>query len=200
MERAKSFQDLLREGSFTATDAVLATGIAMVVIGVLAIIAPMATGVLFNMIFGALFIGAGIVELVDAFRSGTWQRGALQGLAGLVTLAAGALFVARPIVGLVVLTITFIAYLVFVGAFRLVLAFQLPRGAPGKAMAFVSGVVSLVLAYLAIGQMPNISLWLIGTFLGVSLIFAGMARISFAMGFRKVTGMLGAQPPARAPA
>jgi uncharacterized membrane protein HdeD (DUF308 family) len=200
MERAKSFQDLMREGSLTASDALLATGVAMVVVGVVAILAPLASGLLFNMIFGAVFIVAGIVEMIDAFRAGTWQRGALLALAGLVALAAGVLFIERPLVGLVVLTIAFIAYLVFMGAFRLVLAFQLPRGAPGKAMGFVSGVVSLVLAYLAIGQMPNISQWLIGTFVGVSLIFAGAARMSFARGFRRAAGMMGTQAPQRAPA
>jgi uncharacterized membrane protein HdeD (DUF308 family) len=192
MERAKTFEDLLREGSMTASDALLATGVAMVVIGVLALLAPLASGVVLDMLFGALFIGAGIVELVDAVHAGTWQRGALLGLAGIVTLAAGAFYIARPVVGLVVLTVVFLAYLVFVGAFRIVMAFQLPAGAPGKTWAFVSGVVALVLAYLAIGQMPNTSAWLIGTFLGVSLIFAGVARISLARGFRRTSDLLGA--------
>jgi len=196
MERGKTFQDLLREGTLTASDALVATGVAMVVIGILAILAPLATGVVFDMLFGALFIGAGIVEFIDAFRAGTWQRGVLLGLAGLVTLAAGVLYIARPVVGLVVLTVVFIAYLVFVGAFRIVMAFQLPRGSPGKGWGVVSGIVALVLAYLAIAQMPNISAWLIGTFIGVSLIFAGVARLSLARGFRKATGILGAPPPA----
>jgi aquaporin Z len=196
MERAKTFQDMIKEGSVMATDTLLATGVAMVVIGIVAILAPLATGVLFDMIFGAILIGAGIVEFIDAFRGGTWQRSVLLGLAGIVTLAAGVLYIARPVVGLVVLTVVFLAYLVFVGAFRIVLAFQLPKGSPGKGWGFVSGVVSLVLAYLAIAQMPNISLWLIGTFIGVSLIFAGIARIALARGFRKATGLLGAPPPA----
>ncbi len=197
MEQSKTFQDMLKEGTFTATEGVLATGIAMVVIGVLAILAPLASGVLFDMIFGALFIGAGIVEFIDAFHASTWQRGVLLGLAGLITLAAGVLYIARPVVGLVVLTVVFIGYLVFVGAFRIIMAFQLPRGAPGKGWAFASGVVALVLAYLTISQMPNISLWLIGTFIGVSLIFAGVARISLARGFRKATDLLGAPPAQR---
>ncbi len=197
MERAKTFQDMLKEGTLTTSDALLTTGIAMVVIGVLAILAPLTSGILFDMFFGALFIGAGIVELIDAFRAGTWQRGLLLALAGIVTLAAGVLYIARPVVGLVVLTVVFIAYLVFVGAFRIVMAFQLPSGAPGRGWGFVSGVVALVLAYLTIAQMPNISVWLIGTFIGVSLIFAGVARISVARGFRKATDLLGAPPPAQ---
>jgi uncharacterized membrane protein HdeD (DUF308 family) len=196
VERAKTFQDMVKEGTLAGTDTLIATGVAMVVIGVLAILAPLASGLVFDMLFGALFIGAGIVELMDAFRAGTWQRGVLLGLAGLVTLAAGILYIARPVVGLVALTVVFLAYLIFVGAFRIVMAFQLPRGTPGKFWAFASGVVAIVLAYLAIGQLPNISVWLIGTYVGVSLIFAGVARISLARGFRKATGLLGAPPQA----
>ncbi len=197
MEEAKTFQQMLKEGALGGSDALLATGVAMVVIGALAIVAPLASGLLFDMFFGALFIGAGIVELIDTVRAGTWQRGVLLGLAGIVTLAAGVFYIARPVVGLVALTVVFIGYLIFVGAFRIVMAFQLPRGSPGKFWAFVSGVVTLVLAYLAITQMPNTSLWLIGTFVGVSLIFAGVARISLARGFRKATDLLGAPPPAQ---
>jgi uncharacterized membrane protein HdeD (DUF308 family) len=197
MERAKTFQNMLKEGGLTASDALLATGVAMVVIGILAILAPLASGLVFDMFFGALLIGAGIVELIDAFRATTWQRGVLLGLAGVVTLAAGVLYLARPVVGLVVLTVVFIAYLIFVGAFRIVMAFQLPRGSPGKVWSFVSGIIALVLAYLAIAQMPTISVWLIGTFIGVSLIFAGVARISMARGFRNATDLLGAPPPAQ---
>ena len=194
VERAKTFQDMVKEGTLAGTDALIATGVAMVVIGVLAILAPLASGLVFDMLFGALFIGAGIVELVDAFRAGTWQRSILLGLAGLVTLAAGILYIARPVVGLVALTVVFLAYLIFVGAFRIVMSFQLPRGTPGKFWAFASGAVAIVLAYLAVGQLPNISVWLIGTYVGVSLIFAGVARISLARGFRKATGLLGAPP------
>jgi predicted PurR-regulated permease PerM/uncharacterized membrane protein HdeD (DUF308 family) len=192
MERAKSFQELMREGTFAATDWPLGTGVALVVLGVLSILAPMLSGMLFDMLFGALLIGAGIVELVDAFKAGTWQRGVLLFLAGLVALAAGVLYIDRPMVGLVVLTVVFISYLVFAGAFRLVMAFQLPRGTPGKGMGIASGFVSLGLAYLALAQMPNVSAWLIGTFIGVSFIFAGIARISLALGFRRAAaGVLG---------
>jgi uncharacterized membrane protein HdeD (DUF308 family) len=195
MEQTKTFQDLLREGSFTVRDALLGSGVAMVVIGVIAILAPFASGILLNMLFGAVFIAAGVVELADAFRAGTWQRGVLLGLLGIVTVAAGALYISRPVVGLVVLTVVFLSYLVFAGVFRIVMAFAAPRGAPGKVLGAVSGIVALVLAYLALGQMPNISMWLIGTFLGVSFIFAGAARISLSRGFRKAADQLGGMTP-----
>src|SRR2546428_9541914 len=121
MEQAKSFQDMLKEGTVTATEGLLATGIAMVVIGILAILAPLTSGVVFDMLFGALLIGAGIVEFIDAFRAGTWPRGVLLGLARIVTLAARVLLIARPGVGPVALTVGFIAHPGFVGAFPVVM-------------------------------------------------------------------------------
>jgi uncharacterized membrane protein HdeD (DUF308 family) len=194
MESPKTFQQMVAEGALAGSDALIATAVAMIVIGILAILAPMASGIVFDMLFGALFIGAGIVEMVEAFGTGTWQRGVPLALIGIVTVAAGVLFITRPVVGLIALSVAFIAYLIFVGAFRIVMAFQLPRGAPGKFWGFVSAIVTLGLAYLAITQMPNISVWLIGTFVGVSLVFAGVARLSLARGVRQVLGTVGVPP------
>jgi uncharacterized membrane protein HdeD (DUF308 family) len=193
-ESPKILQEMVKEGTLAGSDVLIATGIATIVLGILAILAPLATGIVFDLLFAALLVGAGIVEMIEAFRTGTWQRGVLLGLAGLVTLGAGILYIARPTLGLVALTVVFLAYLIFLGAFRIVMAFQLPRGAPGRFWAFVSGVVNLVLAYLASVRMPDISLWLIGTFIGVSLVFAGVARLSAARGLRHAAGVIGTPP------
>jgi uncharacterized membrane protein HdeD (DUF308 family) len=183
---------MLKQGAHSVGDVLLAMGIALVILGVIAVLAPLTSGVFFDLLFGALLTGAGIVEFMDAFRSGAWQRGVLLGLAGLVTVAAGVLYVARPLVGLVALTVVFLAYLVFLGTFRIVMSLQLPRGTPGKVMSFVSGLVALALAYVSISELPSISPWFIGTFIGLSLIFAGVARISLALGLRKAEHVLGA--------
>jgi uncharacterized membrane protein HdeD (DUF308 family) len=185
------FLGMLKRGAHSAADTLLALGIALVILGVIAVLAPMTSGVLFDIVFGALLTGAGIVELMDAFRSGSWQRGALLALAGLITLAAGVLYIARPLVGLLVLTIVFIGYLLCLGVFRIVMAIQMPRGTPGRGMSFVSGVVAVVLAFIAIPQLQNMTPWLVGTFIGVSLIFAGAARIALALGLRKAEHVLG---------
>jgi uncharacterized membrane protein HdeD (DUF308 family) len=187
-----TFREALKEDTLAGSDAWMTTGVAMVIIGVLAALAPLASGIVVNLLFGALLVGVGVVELVDAFRAATWQRGVLTALAGILTLAAGVLSVVSPVAGLVSLTFVFIGYLIFVGAFRMVLAFQLPTGAGGKFWTFLSGVMSLALAALAIAQMPITSAWLIGTYVGVSLVFGGIARISLARGFRKVADVVGA--------
>jgi uncharacterized membrane protein HdeD (DUF308 family) len=184
------FAGIVKQGTRSVSDALLAMGITLVVLGGIAVLAPLATGFLFDILFGAILIGAGIVELMDAFRSGTWQRGALLGLAGLVTLAAGVLYIARPVVGLVALTVVFLAYLAFLGTFRIVMSVQLPRGTPGKVVSFVSGLLTLALAFIAGSELPNIGAWLVGTFIGASLIVAGVARISLALGLRRAEHVL----------
>jgi uncharacterized membrane protein HdeD (DUF308 family) len=188
------FLGMLKQGTHAAGDTLLALGIALVIIGVIAVLAPLASGVLFNILFGALLTGAGIVEFMDAFRSDSWQRGALLGLAGLITLAAGVLFIARPLVGLLALSIVFIGYLLFVGVFRIVMSIQMPKATPGRGMSFVSGVVAVVLAFIAIPRLLDMTPWLIGTFIGVSLIFAGGGRIALARGFRKAERVLSTAP------
>jgi uncharacterized membrane protein HdeD (DUF308 family) len=188
-----TFREVLKEEALAGSDAWMTTGIAMVIIGVLAALAPFASGIVVNLLFGALLVGVGVVELVDAFRAATWQRGVLTALAGILTLAAGVFSVVSPVVGLVSLTFLFIGYLIFVGAFRMVLAFQLPTNAGGKFWTFMGGMVSLALAALALAQMPITSAWLIGTYIGVSLVFGGVARISLARGFRKAADVV--SPP-----
>ena len=188
------FLGMLKQGTRSAAEVLMAMGIALVILGAIALLAPLASGLFFDILFGALLTGAGLVELLDAFRSGSWQRGALLGLAGLITLAAGILYIARPLVGLLALTVVFIGYLIFLGAFRIVMSIQMPRGTPGKGMSFVSGIVAIVLAFIAISDLQAITPWLIGTFIGVSLVFAGVARISVARGFRKAEHLLSPAP------
>lgn len=191
-----TFKQALEEDVKAGSNVLTTTGIAMVIIGILAALAPLASGLVFDVLFGALLVAAGIVELFDAFQSARWQRGVLVALGAIVTLALGVFYVMRPMVGLVALTGVFIAYLVFAGAFRIVLAFEVPSGVPGRFWTFVSGVVALVLAFVAIHQMPATSLWLIGTFIGASLFTGGIARISLASGLRKAADLVGS--PAQA--
>lgn len=185
---------MLKQGTHSVGDVLLTLGIALIVLGGMALLAPLTSGLFFDVLFGALLTAAGVVEFIDAFRSSTWQRGMLLALAGIVTLVAGVLFIASPLVGLLALTAVFIGYLIFLGVFRLVMSVQLPRGTPGRGMSFVSGLAAIVLGFFSIAQLPSVSPWLIGTFIGVSLVLAGVSRISVALGLRKAEHLLSPGP------
>jgi uncharacterized membrane protein HdeD (DUF308 family) len=160
-------------------------GVAMIVLGVIAMLAPFASGVVFDVIFAALLIGVGIAQLSEAFRAETWQRGVLVGLSGIVAIIAGGIALARPVIGLIALTFVFIAFLVIDGGARLAVGFGLPRGTPGKGWVIASGFVAILLALLAAISMPQSTFWLIGTFVGASLVVGGISRLMMGRAVRR---------------
>jgi uncharacterized membrane protein HdeD (DUF308 family) len=56
--------------------------------------------------------------------------------------------------------------------------FSLLRRLPGSAWFLVDGVVSLLVASLILFHWPSSSLWVVGTLVGVSMLFSGIARIT----------------------
>jgi len=58
----------------------------------------------------------------------------------------------------------------------------------------VDGVVTLVLGVLIYMQWPSSSAWAIGTLVGVSLIFSGVARVAMSLAVRKATGTIPQSP------
>ena len=74
--------------------------------------------------------------------------------------------------------------LVASGLLRIVLAFHLPKDASWIFVG-LSGVVTLLLGVVVVAQWPISSQWVIGTFLGVDLIFAGAAWIGVGLTLKR---------------
>ena len=69
-------------------------GVVTVILGVLAMLAPMLAGAMVTLMVGLLLIAAGIARTIFAFKCKSWGKGILVFLLGLLTLLAG-LFVVR---------------------------------------------------------------------------------------------------------
>jgi uncharacterized membrane protein HdeD (DUF308 family) len=57
---------------------------------------------------------------------------------------------------------------------------------PGSGWLFVDGVITLLLAVLILRTWPVDSVWVLGTLLGVSMLFSGMARLMISLAARRV--------------
>jgi uncharacterized membrane protein HdeD (DUF308 family) len=64
--------------------------------------------------------------------------------------------------------------------FKLML-FAQRRKLPGSVWFLIDGLVSLLLAGLILFHWPSSSFWAVGTLVGVSLLFSGIARLTFPM-------------------
>jgi uncharacterized membrane protein HdeD (DUF308 family) len=155
----------------------IALGILLIIAGLLAIAVPFFAGVAASVYFGCLILFAGVAHLMYAWsqrRAGAilWQI-----LIGIVYLAAAFYMLALPVAGVVTLTLVLAFYIAVEGVFELVV-FSLLRRLPGSAWFLVDGVVSLLVASLILFHWPSSSLWAVGTLVGVSMLFSGIARIT----------------------
>lgn len=167
----------------------LILGIVTVVLGVLAIMAPMMAGLTVALSVGILLIAGGITRTIFAFKCKSWGKGILVFVLGLLTLLVGFYMVARPGMALVSLTLFLAAYFVVDGIFEIVEAFDL-KPLRGWGWMLFGGIVSILLGVMIWRQWPISGAWAIGVLVGIKLIFAGWAMVGLGSAGRGVAGVM----------
>ena len=162
---------------------IAALGAALTLLGVLALIYTAAATIATVLINGWIMMVAGLFEIYLGTRARDWRHFSLWVIAGVFYLAAGVMAIANPLLASVVFTLLLGAGLFAAGLFRLYLAYQLPSGS-GKTMVMLSAFITMFLGIIVITGWPANSLWVIGTLLGIDLIFQGTGWISFALGLK----------------
>lgn len=147
----------------------LLLGIGLVVVGVLAIGAALITTLTSVLVFGILLICGGVVQIVNAFLARTWKAFFLHLLAGALHLVVGGLMVEHPLKAAESLTFLLAVAFLVGGAMRLVGAAI--QSFPGREWVLVNGFVTFLLGISIWRQWPESSLWVIGLFIGIDLLF-----------------------------
>ena len=155
----------------------MALGIGIVIAGVLAVFSPLVAGLSVTIAVGVLLIVSGVSRLFLAFKMGSFGRGLLMFVLGVLTLVAGGYLVARPGMGLATLTLVLAAYLFVEGLFEIIYAFRL-RPIKGWGWTLFSGIAALVLGVMIWRQFPVSGMWAVGTIAGIHMIFAGSSTAS----------------------
>lgn len=160
-------------------------GVVTVILGVLAMMAPMIAGATVTLMVGILLIAAGIARTIFAFKCKSWGKGILVFLLGLLTLFVGLFIVARPGVGLLSLTLFLAAYLIVDGIFEIIEAFDL-KPIQGWGWMLFGGIVSIILGIMIWRRWPESSVLVVGILLGIKLIFAGWSMIGIGAAGRSI--------------
>ena len=161
----------------------MALGIGIVIAGVLAVFSPLVAGLSVTIAVGVLLIVSGVSRLFLAFKMGSFGRGLLMFVLGVLTLVAGGYLVARPGMGLATLTLVLAAYLFVEGLFEIIYAFRL-RPIKGWGWTLFSGIAALVLGIMIWRQFPVSGMWAVGTIVGIHMIFAGSSMASLSRAAR----------------
>ena len=166
------FHDRLRRSA----SALLWIGLAMVVIGIAALVFPMISTLVATIFVGWVFLIAGGCQFLGSFSiHGTGPFfGAL--LFSLLSIAAGVFLVFNPFAGEVALTLVVGVLFVFQGTSEIAFALEM-RPLPSWIGVLISGIASIVLAVLIAAGWPAISLIGLGILLGVNFVSTGLAYI-----------------------
>ena len=167
----------LKAGLQRCSKTLLIAGIALIVLGTFAIIAPGIATLFVTTFIGWTFIVSAVAEFYLAFQvHGGWRiAGAV--LTGLISLVAGVWLLLNPAAGALALTFLLAAYFVATGVVKAIAAWQL-RGLQGAGWTFFSAACSVVLGLLVFSGWPGTAVWLIGLIVGIDLLFYGWALIA----------------------
>jgi uncharacterized membrane protein HdeD (DUF308 family) len=103
---------------------------------------------------------------------------------GILYIIAGFVAFENPLLTAAWLTLILGAALCASGIVRIFLSFNMQHGSPWI-WVVVSGVITLLLGLIILAHWPVSSLWTLGIFLGVDLVFAGASWIGIGIGLRQ---------------
>ena len=173
----------------TVTKSATWVGVALIVLGILALVVPQQSGLAIAVGVGILLLLSGGLRVVFLVLSPSWGALFLRLLFGLLSVAAGAYMIVDPALGLEAITIVAIVYFVFDGVTEIILGFQLPPGAGGIWM-MLSGAVSLGLGILIWRQWPISGDVAVAILVGIKLIFNGIVVVVVARGANAIADMV----------
>ena len=166
--------------------AFLFEGILLAVLGLAAMIVPPLASLAVAIFLGWMFLISGIAGLIVTYWArqlpGFWWSlfsAALAVLAGLVLLA-------RPMQGVLTLTIVVGAYFLIEGVTTIMYALEHRRELSERwSWLLVSGLMDILISFLIISGLPGSAEWAIGLLVGINLVLGGASLVGMALAARK---------------
>ena len=153
----------------------LAAFVAMA-LGVLALLSPFIAGLVVTLVLGANFLISGVLEAFAAYKAERWTGTIGLMLLALISVLAGLVIFAHPLLGLTTLTLFAIISLFIAGFAKIFWGFKVSNG---RIFLFISGVLSILIAAMLYANFPFSAAWALGVLVGVNLIVEGATLLAF---------------------
>jgi len=163
--------------------------ILMILAGFLAIAVPQAAGLAVNLVVAWLLIFSGAAHLVFAWHTRTTGGVLWELLLGILYIVAGAYLLLHPVAGLASLTLALAIYLFAEGVLELILSFVV-RPMPGSGWLLFDGIITLILGVMIWRTWPSSTEWVVGTLVGISMLFSGISRLMLSLAARRLVSKL----------
>jgi len=165
--------------------AFLIEGILLVILGLAAMIVPPLASLAVTIFLGWMFLISGIAGLALTY----WAR-KMPGfwwslISAALAVGAGLILLARPVQGILTLTIVVGAYFLAEGVATIMYALEHRRELSERwSWLLVAGIMDLLIAAIIIAGLPGSALWAVGLLVGINLLFGGATLIGMALAAR----------------
>lgn len=168
-----------------STGWVIALSIALIVLGILAILLPGIASAFFTSVIGWITLISGGVMIAQAFQSRALRGFWLSLLVGIFYVIAGLYILFN--LGAAVLALTFAFGVLFIveGVYTIIMAFTNRAGHRMSWLVALNGIVTLILGIMVLNRFPFSAIWLIGLCVGLSLLMSGVTLLVAALAVRR---------------
>ena len=158
-------------------------GMVSIIVGLIAIGSSFIATLASVTFFGILLLIAGGTEVIHAVMVRNMRGFALHLLAAALYLIVGFFMLEDPIQAAAVLTLILAAYFIVGGVLRII--FSIAVMFHGWIWVVINGLVDLMLGVFIWNRWPESSLWVIGLFIGIDLLFHGWSSVILALTLRE---------------
>jgi len=156
----------------------LILGIGLVLTGTMAIISSFVATLATVTFVGTLLVIGAIMQVVNAVTCRNWRGFFVYLLGGVLYGVVGLIMMNHPLAAAAGLTLMIAASFMVGGILRIVVAAS--ERFHGWPWVMINGFISVFLGVFIWRHLPETAFWLIGTFVGIDLIFGGASWIMLA--------------------
>jgi uncharacterized membrane protein HdeD (DUF308 family) len=151
-------------------------GIVMLLLGIAAIMMPLLSSLVVEIMIGWLLALSGAFAIIGAFSLRGTKLFAWEFITGLITFVAGVLMLTYPLEGLIALTVIVAGTMLLTGIVQGAFALWV-RPAAGWVWGGLSALISVILAIYIFVALPEASGVILGLLVGIDFVSTGTALV-----------------------
>lgn len=169
-----------------STGWIIALSIILIILGILAILMPGLASAFFTLVMGWIALISGVVMIVQSFVSKPVRGFWLNLIVGILYVIAGIYILSNLVAAIAGLTLAFGILFIVEGIYTIIMGFTNRAGHRMSWLVVLNGVITLILGIMVLNQFPFSAIWLIGLYVGISLLFSGTSLLAAALSVRRV--------------
>lgn len=158
----------------------LVLGIAMTVIGMLAIAYSWVATIFSVLYLGSILVALGILEFIKAFKLNLWSNFFLHIFLGVLFVVGGIYLVVYPAINAITLTLLLSIFFIVSGFLKIIFAIA-TKALPHRVWLLINGIITTILGIMIWSQWPVSGLWVIGLLVGIDMLFTGWTWIMLSL-------------------